>query len=148
MAENKMSEVAKLLNLELREEFKIKGLSSRYRFTDIGLQYYSETGGYWLTSNKLLPMLLQGEISIIKVKLPILDDIEKKYLSNVIKPFRNRVFYIRKYYFSSDEFIEICVNHYKVTDDYLSFALPLFKKETMYKGMQIGKRYTVEELDL
>ena len=66
MAQNKMEEVAKLLELELREEFKIKGLSARYRITTIGLQYNSETEGVWYTSNKLLPMLLQGKYQLLK----------------------------------------------------------------------------------
>ena len=93
MAKNKMKEVAKLLNLELREEFKIKGLSLRYRVFITGLQYYSETEDSWVTSNKLLPMLLQGEISIIKVEQPILDDIEKDVIKR-LPTLRNKNFKI------------------------------------------------------
>ena len=146
MAKNNMSEVAKLLNLELREEFKIKGLSSRYRFTNIGLQCYSETGEYWLTSNKLLPMLLQGEISIIKVKLPILDDIEKKYLSNVIKPFRNTVISIAKRSaYNNLSYIAISLKKYLVEE---SVTLPYFETTQMYKNMKLDKVYTLEELGL
>lgn len=147
MAENKMKEVAKLLGVELEEEFKIEGFRCKYKLTNDGLMYWSYLDSKWLISG-FLNELLTGEVKIIKLPKPILDDIEKEYLSNIIKPFRNRVFYIRKYYFSSDEFIEICVNYYQGNDDYLSFELPLFKKGTMYTGMQIGKRYTVEELGL
>lgn len=147
MAENKMSEVAKLLNLELREEFKIQGLSLRYRLTNIGLQYYSETEDSWVTSNKLLPMLLQGEISIIKVEQPILDDIEKRYLSNIIKPFRNKVKYIRKIGSPTEnyEYIRICYKDHNYTN-VLNF--PDFKVGTMYKGMKQDKLYTLKELGL
>ena len=148
MAKNKMGDVAKLLELELREEFKIKGLSARYRFTNIGLQYKSETEGVWYTSNKLLPMLLQGEISIIKVEQPILDDVEKKYLSAVIKPFRDRIISIRKYKYNQDEYIGIYVKYYAETDESEMITLPLFKEGTIYKGIELKKYYTLEELGL
>lgn len=148
MAENKMSEVAKLLSLELREEFKIQGLSLRYRLINIGLQYYNETEGGWVTSNKLLPMLLAGEISIIKVKQPILDDVEKRYLSNVIKPFRNRIICIIKNKCLPDEYLRIHLKHY--TGKYANeiIYLPYFKNGSMYKGMEINKEYTLKELGL
>ena len=143
MAKNKMEDVAKLLELELREEFKIKGLSARYRITDIGLQYKSETEGVWYTSNKLLPMLLQGEISIIKVKQPIIDNIEKKYLGNIIKPFRNRIDYITKVNLANGkEYIFIKMKNYE------KISLPFFTAGTMYKGMQSDKEYTLDELEL
>ena len=145
--ENKMEEVAKLLGIKLDEEFKIDGYRCKYKLTDDGLMYWSYLDSKWLIS-MFFKELLTGKLKIIKLPKPILDDIEKEYLSNVIKPFRNRVFYITKRRDWSDEFIEICVNHYQVTDDYLSFELPLFKKGTMYTGMQLGKRYTLEELGL
>ena len=143
MAKNKMSDVAKLLNLELREEFKIQGMSLKYRVANVGLQYYSETEEGWVTSNKLLPILLQGEISIIKVKQPILDDIEKKYLGNIIKPFRNRIDYITKVSLSNgEEYIFIKMKNYE------KISLPFFTAGTMYKGMESDKEYTLDELEL
>ena len=146
MAENKMAKVAELLDLELREEFKIKGLSARYRITNIGLQCNSETEGVWYTSNKLLPMLLQGGISIIKVEQPILDDVEKEYLSAVIKPFRNKVYAIAKYDDGVDNYyIQIMIKQ-NVYFEYID--LPYFKKGTMYKGMELKKEYTLEELGI
>ena len=147
MAQNKMEEVAKLLELELREEFKIKGLSARYRITNIGLQYNSETEGVWYTSNKLLPMLLQGEISIIKVEQSILDDIEKKYLGNIIKPFRDRIVWIKKIDspIQNYAYIKIC---YQDRNYAIVLNFPDFKVGTMYRGMQIGKAYTLKELGL
>ena len=147
MAQNKMEEVAKLLGLELREEFKIKGLPARYRITNIGLQYNSNTEGVWYTSNKLLPVLLQGEISIIKVEQPILDDIEKKYLGNTIKPFRDRILWIKKKDspILNYEFIKICYQDHNYT---ITLNFPDFKAGTMYKGMEIDKEYALKELGL
>ena len=148
MAKNKMSDVAKLLNLELREEFKIQGLSLRYRVFNTGLQYYSETEDSWVTSNKLLPMLLQGEISIIKVEQPILDDIEKEYLSNIIKPFRNKVEWIKKVSSFEQRNLEYIKISYQNAAQSVVLNFPDFKVGTMYRGMKIGKSYTLKELGI
>lgn len=75
---------------------------------------------------------------------PILDDVEKKYLSAVIKPFRSRVKYIRKC-ISHDEFEQrIQIVFY---NGYFTY-LPYFKANTMYKGMETDKDYTLKELVL
>lgn len=73
----------------------------------------------------------------------ILDDVEKVYLSAVIKPFKKDIKYIEKWFWvSSSEYIRICFQN----NETLSF--PKFKKGTMYKGMELNKRYTLEELGL
>lgn len=78
-------------------------------------------------------------------KPPILDDVEKAYLSAVIKPFRENVECIMKIGRCSvkKEFIHICMK-----DSFDTCTLPDFKNGTMYKGMERGKRYTLEELGL
>ena len=77
-------------------------------------------------------------------KPPILDDVEKAYLSAVIKPFRKDVKYIKKmdYVIRAKEYLLIKMR------DLSTAALPLFEKETMYKGMEANKAYTLEELGL
>ncbi len=77
-------------------------------------------------------------------KEPILDDSEKKYLSAVIKPFRTRVKHISKEetFDGPTEFIHIDLSDGDVAD------FPNFKADTMYKGMEVGKYYTPEELGL
>lgn len=77
-------------------------------------------------------------------KEPILDEAEKEYLSSVIKPFRDKVKYMLKNS-SNEEFISIVLED-KECREYFNF--PYFKKGTMYKGMEINKRYTLEELGL
>lgn len=84
-------------------------------------------------------------------KEPVLDDEEKKYLSAVIKPFRDRVAYIKKddaynvgYGDGENIRIELCDKD--DVRDY--FSLPWFAKGTMYKGMKERKKYSLEELDL
>lgn len=81
-------------------------------------------------------------------KEPILDDAEKRYLSAVIKPFRKHVKYIRKsgYGTSIAEFIIVDYKQTIENTDY--FYLPAFKAGTMYKGMEFGRKYTLEELGL
>ena len=74
-------------------------------------------------------------------KEPILDDAEKRYLSAVIRPFRDRVKYIEKIDCACEEYIYIQVNR-----DWT--ILPRFKKSTMYKGMKSDYGYTLEELGL
>lgn len=82
----------------------------------------------------------------IKSKKTILDDTEKRYLSNVIRPFRNNVKYITKScnYYRDAEFIFIIL---KDSND-MNISFPYFKKGTMYKGMEIGEWYTLKELGL
>lgn len=77
-------------------------------------------------------------------KEQILDEIEKRYLSAVIKPFRKNVVAITKKTACSDgarEYIVISVHGSTI-------IFPDFNKNTMYKGMKMGKAYTLEELGL
>lgn len=85
--------------------------------------------------------------------LDILDEKEKQYLQNVIKPFRDRVKSIAKQnYTNGYDYISISVS-YPINNcfDYFgtdSLFLPVFKSETMYNNMKAGKKYTLEELGL
>ena len=84
-------------------------------------------------------------------KEPVLDEEEKKYLSAVIKPFRDRVVYIRKVKVAEcNQFISIKVERYDYDeeDSYEYIDLPYFREDTMYKGMEEEKKYTLEELGL
>ena len=73
----------------------------------------------------------------------IRDDDEKRYLSAVIRPFRDKVLYIRKGSLAcNEEYISI---HFRKCD---FTCLPNFKRGTMYKGMEPDRGYTLEELGL
>ena len=75
-------------------------------------------------------------------KEEILDYAEKKYLSEVIRPFRKEVIAIEKLEtYTGEEYILILFK-----DDCMHF--PNFEKGRMYKGMKLEKRYTLEELGL
>lgn len=76
----------------------------------------------------------------------LLDEKEKEYLSAFIKPFRKRIKYIERMdnsFVNGNQYQFLCIS---LTKDYC--CLPLFKKDTMYKGMERGKKYTLEELGL
>ena len=79
-------------------------------------------------------------------KEPVLDDVEKEYLSAVIKPFRNKVKNIVKISGigkSKEQYIRIVLGEL----DFMNF--PNFNKNTgMYKGMEADRLYSLEELGL
>lgn len=81
---------------------------------------------------------------ISEYKEPILTEEEKEYLSSVIKPFRKKVEYIAIWgdWNGSKQFVHIEL----YDDDYMNF--PNFEKNTMYKGMEPRKHYSLEELGL
>ena len=72
---------------------------------------------------------------------PILDEVEKRYLRGVIRPFRNEVKSIWKLSYVSEQIVIQMQSGIEI-------KLPCFKKGTMYQGMEIDKRYTLEELEL
>lgn len=75
-------------------------------------------------------------------KEEILDYAEKKYLSEVIRPFRKEVTVIKKLEApAGKEYILIILK-----DDSMSF--PCFERDTRYKGLELEKRYTPEDLGL
>ena len=150
MAQNKMEEVAKLLGVELEEEFKIKGFINKCKLSTYGLMCWSDTSQDWVLSSAI-GELLNGLDEIVKLhepQKPILTDKEKEYLSLVIKPFRKHIITIRKIQNYKYEFIEIVIysNVEGVSCEVISF--PYFNKGKMYKGIEINKEYTLKELGL
>ena len=156
MAENKMNEVAQLLGLELEEEFRIEGFPHKYTLSENGLMYWSDIYQSWSFSSDI-GELLTGKGEIVKLPKQILDEVEKEYLGNIIKPFRNRILYIAKSetvktYDNPNPKIYECIyiiykdSSKKKNPFYMGF--PCFEKGTMYEGMELDKKYTLEELGL
>ena len=77
-------------------------------------------------------------------KNPILDDVEKEYLSAVIKPFRKKISYIikRKDLTKGKKYIQIELY------DGDTMYFPYLSNDEMYKGMKLDRNYTLEELGL
>ena len=144
MAENKMEALAKLLGVELEEEFRLSTCNDcKYKLTRNGIWccFYAND---WVEAG------LPGTVfsGIAEIHKSILTKKEKEYLSAVIKPFRDRILYIKKRETNQDEYIRVVLNYYASEVDDEVILLPSFKKGTMYKGMKIEEEYTLEELEL
>lgn len=78
-------------------------------------------------------------------KEPILDDVEKEYLQAIIKRFGREIKYIAKFKSACSENRQyIHIGFYEGD----GFSFPYFKANSMYKGMELNKAYTLQELGL
>ena len=94
------------------------------------------------TLGKIIKIEEPENKKVYEYKPEILDETEKRYLRRVIRPFRDKVTYIRKFVYSTgDAKIDIVVENWYI-------CLPTFPKNQMYKNMQDDKEYTLEELGL
>ena len=80
----------------------------------------------------------------MKHKEQILDDVEKRYLSSVIRPFKDEIQSIEK----SRNWANNSDRLYFNMKNRDIFYLPNFKLGTMYKGMEPDKEYALDELGL
>ena len=83
----------------------------------------------------------------------VLDEVEKKYLKSIIRPFKDRVVSIEKRKNINSEgtfyYIGIIVKHIAIDRFSEAIYLPYFKPESkMYEGMELNKEYTLKELGL
>lgn len=99
---------------------------------------------------KRLPNDFTGTLSVengyIVENKEILDKVEKEYLENFLRPFKEEVKEITKIRkaFSFNEMLHIGLKDIGSYD----IILPEFKKGTMYKGMELYEAYTLQELGL
>lgn len=124
------------LDIYLIQDIKTKQV---YIIDEKGIELVKENKTFF----KKLPNNYTGTIEVENgyiVEKEILDEKEKEYLSAVIRPFKDRVDYIEKVE-NILEYIAIDLNNER-----LSF--PFFDKGTMYKGMELNKKYTLKELGL
>ena len=148
---NHMIEVAHMLGLELNENFRFKSrltdLSTyEFKFTEDYLMYYNTEGDYWnKASFHTLCNLLNGKYEVIKLPKSILTKQERNYLSSVVKPFREKILHISKLTGKNGEYICIDIRFDREED---SILLTKFATGTLYKGMEIGKEYSVKDLGL
>lgn len=82
MAKNYMQDVARMLGVELGEEFKLDGGEKKYKFTENGLYFYV-SDRWWQCSNFLLPRILRGNVEIIKLPW------QPKHNETFYRPWRN-----------------------------------------------------------
>ena len=120
---------------------------NEYRYINIGGIRINE----WLSNlrdnmgqlGKIIKIEEPEYKTVYECKPEILDEVEKRYLRNVIRPFRDRIKYICKSVSDFGKYEYIKAN---LCNDTL--VLPDFKPNTMYKGMKTDKQYTLEELGL
>ena len=93
---------------------------------------------------KKLPNDFTGTIDVVNgyINEPqILDEEEKRYLEGVIRPFRDEVTSIEK--------MVRCDGEYIIINMFGScILLPAFEEGTMYRGMEVDRKYTLKELGL
>lgn len=136
MAENKMKQIAELLGVEFNSYFKIKG-------ADYNPYIIYENGLFDRQNRNVIEhigYLLMGDYEVEK---PILTEKEKRYLRGVLRPFRDRVECISK---KELAITEQSIRVYFYDEESMSF--PNFEKGTMYKGVEIDRKYTIKELGL
>lgn len=158
---NYMEQVAHMLGVELEEEFKLKdgifktaqddaakiSKDEIFKITKDGMYgmfKYSEYSCDWNPAHWLLSGILRGRYEI--VKKPILDEVEKEYLSGIIKPFRKQVVSICK--LDSENYECIVIKYRNISGYTMTMCFPDFKKGTLYKGMEAEKRYSLEDLGI
>ena len=86
----------------------------------------------------------QGRKEWMNRESEILDEVEKEYLSAVIKPWRSKVLGMSIASICKKEYLVIVLNN----EDESELWFPGFKTGTMYQGMDRHKSYTLEELGL
>ena len=134
---------------ELKDIVLKKGDIITYTFDNSEKIYHLVINDYYI-NKKAINISEHGE-KILKIERPttiyeapkqILDKEEKEYLEAVCKPFKEKVISITKHKNTVGEWIEVFLIYNEVIE------FPVFKANTMYKGMELNKEYTLKELGL
>lgn len=85
------------------------------------------------------------ENSPILFREPVLDDVERRYLKQVFRPFHKQIKCVRKISYYPYECLMVDL---KINGEDTSMTFPKFKENTMYRGMSRGLRYNLNELGI
>lgn len=119
--------------------------------------FVDKTSNYGFSSIDEQLRYFNDDVSIVKVERPaqyetvferkeeILDETEKRYLASVIKPFKNKIKTIEKTIKIGDS--SLCYLKMLLKNNDMA-NLPNFKENSMYKGMEVNKKYSLKELGL
>ena len=118
-----------------------------YKTESSDLNYmYADEYGNTISFTNLYSRYYYIKYDYVECIYDILDEKEKEYLQNLINPFRDQVLGIIKIRRQGRDYIKI---RYQDIDHSLSsIFLPDFVSDSMYKGMETNKEYTLEELNL
>ena len=138
---NYMEQIAEMLGVKLYEDFRIKSINEmifekKYFLTEYGLFSTDST----VPISTILNDILNGQYKIVKLPLALTKE-EKDYLSEVVKPFRDKIEYIKR--LTSDSWDSIQM----ITDKGVTAVL-FFETDTRYKNMEPDREYTLAELGL
>lgn len=138
---NYMEQIAEILGVKLYEDFRIKAINEmifekKFFLTEYGL--FSEDSTVPIST--ILNDILNGQYKIVKLPLALTKE-EKDYLSEVVKPFRDKIEYIKR--LTSDSWDSIQM----ITDKGVTAVL-FFETDTRYKNMEPDREYTLAELGL
>ena len=138
---NYMEQIAEMLEGNVYEEFRIKAINGmifekKFFLTEYGL--FSEDSTVPIST--ILNDILNGQYKIVKLPLALTKE-EKDYLSEVVKPFRDKIEYIKR--LTSDSWDSIQM----ITDKGVTAVL-FFETDTRYKNMEPDREYTLAELGL
>ena len=128
----KLEKEVKIIDYGLGQNNTVIELKTLSQFNDVEFIAFNE-----ILKSKKIKLILEAE-------KPILDEAERRYLSGVIRPFRDEVKCIKKIEYTESEYIQI------ILKDFCSCCinLPFFKKGAMYKNMKSYKEYTLDDLNL
>ena len=138
---NYMEQIAEMLGVKLYEDFRIKAINEmifekKFFLTEYGL--FSEDSTVPIST--ILNDILNGQYKIVKLPFALTKE-EKDYLSEVIKPFRDKIEYIKRLTFDSVDSIQV------ITEKGVTAVL-FFETDTRYKNMEPDREYTLQELGL
>lgn len=138
---NYMEQIAEMLGIKLYEDFRIKAINEmifekKFFLTEYGL--FSEDSTVPIST--ILNDILNGQYKIVKLPFALTKE-EKDYLSEVVKPFRDKIEYIKRLTFDSVDSIQI------ITEKGVTAVL-FFETDTRYKNMEPDREYTLAELGL
>ena len=138
---NYMEQIAEMLGVKLYEDFRIKSINEmifekKFFLTEYGL--FSEDSTVPIST--ILNDILNGQYKIVKLPFALTKE-EKDYLSEVIKPFRDKVESIQKLAYDSVDSIQIR------TEKGIT-AIIFLESGIMYKNMEPDREYTLAELGL
>ena len=95
-----------------------------------------------------IDLIVYGEKVDYLIEDSKLEDKEKRYFESVFRPFRDDIICVEKGELLDCQFISYKVSLGIKDYSFETCSLPSFKKGTMFKGMELGRSYTLEELGL
>lgn len=137
------------MNLIIGDRIKIKDYDDDFIVIDINnddVRVISPAGIiYGFSKNDIIKVERPCQYETIDEKREILTRKEREYLRAVIRPFRKQINSLVKYGYDCFDQQYIIIKYDK--EKYV-IRLPDFEKDTMYKGMELDKEYSLEELGL